>query len=96
MPAIIPTRGNKFSYTVTIPLDASAAAASTEFIFKVWILDLQMPSYVAAGSTSTSIPTAYGFCNEFGIDAIIYARALTVTTGAGDNEVHRAYITTPA
>jgi enamine deaminase RidA (YjgF/YER057c/UK114 family) len=95
LPSIIPLRGDKFVHTVTFPIDASAAASATKFVFKVWMLDMQVPSYVETGSTSTSIPTAYGFIGEYGIDAVIFARALTVTTGAGDNEVLRAYVTTP-
>jgi hypothetical protein len=94
LPAIIPTRGDKFVELIDFPVDSSAAATSTEFIFKIWILDLQVESYLMQGSSSSSVPTAYGFLNEFGIDAIIYARALTITSNAGDNEVHRAYITT--
>jgi len=93
--AMVPLRGDKFSVSITFPVDASAAASSTKFIFKVWMLDIQVPSYVAQGSTTTSVPTAYGMINEFGIDSIIYARALTVSSGAGDNEVLRAYLTTP-
>ena len=93
---MIPLRGDKFAESITFPVDASAAAASTKYLFKVWILDFQVPSYVETGSTSTSIPTAYGFISEFGLDSIIYARALTVSSGAGDNEVLRAYLTTPS
>lgn len=91
-----PVKGDKFTISITFPIDASAAAASTKYVFKVWVLDCQVPSYVEQGSTTASVPTAYGFINEFGIDSIIYARALTVSSGAGDNEILRAYVTTPS
>jgi len=92
---MIPNRGDKFIASEKIPIDASAAASSTAFVFKIWMLDLQIPAYVASGSTTTSIPTAYGLANEYGIDAVIFAVALTVSSGAGATEVLRAYITTP-
>jgi hypothetical protein len=93
---VIPTRGTKFTFSVKIPVDSSAASASTAYIFKIWILDCQVPSYVETGSTTTSIPTAYGFVSEYGIDAIIFNAGLTVSSGAGATNVLESYITTPA
>ena len=93
---IVPNRGDTFDVSIKIPIDASAAASSTAFRFGFWVHDFQMSSYVASGSPSTSIPTAYGFISEFGIDTVIHGTAtLTVGSGAGATQHMMTYVTTP-
>jgi len=92
---MIPSRGNTFDVSVKIPIDASAAASSTEFRFAFWVHDFQMPAYVASGSPSTSVPTAYGFLSEFGLDSVIHAHTLTVSSGTSATMQMMTYITTP-
>jgi hypothetical protein len=84
---IVPVKGESFSAKVDLPIDATAAAASSGFYFKVWLIDFQLEENVRAGSPSTSIPVAQGFIYEFGIDAVIYARAFAASSGAGANQV---------
>jgi len=95
IPAQIPVRSQKIQFSVKIPVDAASAASATKYIFKFWLIDNQVPAYVAQGSSSTGIPTAYGIVNEYGLDATIFARALTVSSGAGATEILRVYVTTP-
>jgi hypothetical protein len=96
IPEMIPEYGDKFALDITIPIDASGLAGSTAFSMNVWILDCQLLSNVAMGTTSGSVPTAYGCVGEFGIDAINHPRAYTTSSGAGSGMIHYADWTTIA
>lgn len=91
----IPSKGESFTVDIKIPLDTSAAGASEVGLFHIFLIDFQLESNVAAGSTTTSIPTGYGMVTggAYGIDAMIFARTWTVSSGVADNEIMRAYIT---
>jgi hypothetical protein len=89
-----PSKGSKLTFTVDIPIDAAAAAASTEFLFKVWVMDIQLESDVAVGATSTSIPTAYGMVTSYGPGALIQASAYSTSSGAGSGRILQSYLTT--
>lgn len=90
-----PSKGSKIDFTVNIPIDSAAAASSTAFLFRVWIIDMQRTANVAIGSVTTTMPTAYGFINAYGPQAAIQARAYTTSSGAGSGEALRVYCTTP-
>lgn len=87
LPALVPLKGNDFEKDFEIPVDASAAGSSSGYYFKAWCLDFQLEDNVAIGSTSSSVPSAYGMIGEFGLDAIIFARAYSTSSGAGANQV---------
>lgn len=91
----IPNRGTTFSFNVKVPVDASSATAATQYVFKFWLSDNQVADYVADGSMITTTETAYGLATAYGLSAPIFARALTVSSGAGATEVLRCYLTTP-
>ena len=63
-----------------------AAASAGKYIFKFWIIDFQLESSFAIGSSSTTVPTAYGMITAFGPAAMIQARAYTTSSGAGSNQ----------
>jgi hypothetical protein len=84
---VVPTKGTSFSESYDLPVDSNAAAASSGFYFKAWLIDMQLEENVRNGSPSTTIPTAHGFLNEFGLDAVIYARAFAASSGVGGNQV---------
>jgi hypothetical protein len=77
-----PIKGDNFELYINVPLDTTAAATSTGFSANFWLIDMQKEANVAIGSVSTSVPTAYGFIGEFGIDALIYAKAYSTSSGA--------------
>jgi hypothetical protein len=91
-----PAKGAKSSFSVNIPINSAAAAASTAFLSKLWVIDLQNPDNVAIGSVSTSVPTAYGFVTAYGPGAMVQAKAYTTSSGAGSGNVLQVYITTPS
>ena len=91
-----PTKGSKLSFTVTIPIDASAATASTEYLWKLWTLDCQLESDVAVGATTTSLPTAYGMVTAYGPGALVQATAYSTSSGAGTGRILQVYLTTAA
>lgn len=90
-----PAKGFKVDFSINIPIDSSAAASSTKFLFKFWIIDIQYEPNVQIGSVTTSIPTAYGFITSYGPGAMIQAKAYSTSSGAGTGEVLRVYCTTP-
>lgn len=90
------SKGSKHDFSVDIGIDATAAAASTAFLFRLWALDVQLESDVSVGSTSTSLPTAYGFVTAYGPGALIQAKAYTTSSGAGTGFIMYVYITTAA
>jgi hypothetical protein len=96
IPMQMPSKGNDFEVWIELPIDSSAASSSTTYAFKAWILDFQLEDNVAIGSVSTSIPTAYGMITEFGIDAIIHARAYATSSGAGTTQVLLWNLATPS
>ncbi len=76
------TKGSTWTQPIQIPV-YDAAAAAGRYIFRFWVLDNQLLSNVAIGSSSSTIPTAYGFISYYGLSAFIYARPYTVSSGAG-------------
>jgi len=90
----IPLRGNEFELDIEFPVDASAATTSTQYYFKVWLLDFQDLDNLKIGSTSSSVPTAYGMVGEFGPDTVIFAKAYSTSSGAGSGQVLSWVITT--
>jgi hypothetical protein len=92
----VPLKGESFSYNVEVPVDSSAAASDSGFYFKVWLIDFQLEENVQGGSPSTSIPTAYGMINEFGLDAVIYAQAFSASSGVAANQCLSFVLDTPA
>jgi hypothetical protein len=87
IPEQVPTKGQKFSLDITIQIDASALSDSTAYNMKVWVIDFQLLSNVAIGAVSTGIPTAYGMVGEYGIDAVIFAKAYSTSSGASSGEI---------
>jgi hypothetical protein len=63
-----------------------AAAATGSYIFKFWIIDFQLESSFAIGSSSTTVPTAYGMITAFGPAAMVQARAYTTVSGLANNQ----------
>ena len=96
IPEQVPIQGDRFTLSVKLPVDSSGASSSTTYTFKVWVLDFQLLDNVKIGSTSASVPTAYGAVGEFGLDSIIHARAYSVTGGAGAGQVLTFVLYTPA
>lgn len=96
MGPLYPTKGSKLAFTVPIPIDATAATASTAYLFKVWAMDCQLESDVAVGATTTSLPTAYGMVTSYGPGALIQASAYTASSGAGSGRLLQVYLTTAA
>lgn len=80
---IIPANGDKFSVTINIPFDVSAAAASTGYSLAYWCNDVQLESSVAGGAPTTSVPTVYGGVADYGIAAINNDETMTASSGIG-------------
>lgn len=76
----IPNRGEKFSFSVNVPIDASAQS-TTVFCIMAWIVDVQLEANIAMGSISTSLPTVYGFITAAGLGSIVEPLALTTSSG---------------
>lgn len=93
--AHFPTKGSKVDFKVEIPIDSSAASSSTEYLFKLWCIDINLPSNIAIGSCSSSVPSVWGFLTAYGPGDTIQSRAYSTSAGAGTNEILRAYFTTP-
>jgi hypothetical protein len=91
IPEAMPNKGDNFDFSLYFPFEPTAA--STGYSVNVWIIDFNKEAQVAAGSVSTTIPTANGGIAEFGIDAKIYATAFSTSSGAGSGMVHFADIT---
>lgn len=87
-------KGYKHTWVLEIPIEASAAAGSTAFLFKISILDIQYEGNVAIGQTSVTSPTAYGFITDYGPDPAVRNRAMTVSSGASATEMIRVHMTT--
>lgn len=90
----VPLRGNEFELDMEFPVDASAATTSTQYNFRLWVLDMQNEDNLKIGSTSSSVPSVYGMIGEFGIDTIIFARAYSTSSGVGSGQVLSWRITT--
>jgi len=97
IPALIPSKGTSYgSWQIRIPVDAASAAASTAFMFKVWIVEGQTEDQMKSGVGMTlSLPTIYGFITEIGPDNLRH-RGYTTSSGAGATQVVYAYVTTAA
>lgn len=91
-----PTKGSKLDLSIPIPIDATAATASTEYLFKLWAMDCQPQSDVSIGATTTSLPTAYGMITAYGPGALVQASAYTTSSGAGSGRILQVYLTTAA
>lgn len=96
MAGTFPSKGNSPKWSVDIPIDARAATASTEYLFKVYVNDCQKLSQISEVGTSTAVPSAYGFVTSYGVGAVLQNRALTLSSGAGSTEMLRVYLTTAA
>jgi hypothetical protein len=95
LPEIIPQNGDKFNKEFEIPIDASGAVTSTEYTFKMWVIDFQKVSSLRdSGTSTTTVPNKYGMLNEFGLDAMIHARAYSTSSGAGSGQALTWVITT--
>lgn len=92
----MPTKGNKANWQVSIPVDSSAATASTAYKFSVWLNDCQNLGTVGEVGSSTSVPTAYGFVTSYGVGAVVANTALTFSSGAGATMQLESYLTTPS
>jgi hypothetical protein len=90
-----PQSGMTNSFTVSIPM--SVTADSTKYKFSAWLLDCQnLDTLASQGSTTTAMPTAYGFVTSYGVGAVVQAVALTISNGASATPQLEAYITTPS
>lgn len=89
-----PAKGHKTDMSVEISLDATAAAGSTAFLFKFWLVDMHEMSDLANGHSSTTVATAYGFMTAYGPGAKMHNTAFTTSSGAGATEQLRVYLTT--
>ncbi len=96
VPEMIPNQGDSFLRDITIPIDSSGASLTTAYTFKVWLIDMQLEALFAEGTSTTTIYTARGFINQYGLDAMIFARAYQTSGNAGSNQVLTATIYTPA
>lgn len=95
VPEQIPVQGDRFTLDMKLPVDSSGASSSTDYTFKVWVLDFQLIDNVKIGSTSSTVPTAYGAIGEYGLDSIIHAKAYSVSSGAGTGQVLTFVLATP-
>jgi hypothetical protein len=93
MPAQIPAKGEKFSFTLEIPLDMTGVSGTSQWMFRIWIIDFQAETNVQSGSVSATVPSAYGCVGEYGLDAMIFARGYSTSSGAGSGEVISAQAT---
>lgn len=93
---MFPTKGTKANWQVSIPVDSSAAAAATAYLWKIWVIDCQNLANVPIGAVSTTMPTAYGFVTSYGVGAAVQATAPSASSGAYSGEVMRTYLTTPS
>lgn len=89
------SKGSKMDFKVRIPVDSSAAASSSGFMFKIWAIDMQLEANVAIGSVSTTVPTAYGFVTAYGPGAMIQASAYSTSSGAATGRILQSVCTTP-
>ena len=94
VPEQIPRKGSDFELNIPLPIDASAASSSTQYTFKVWLIDFQLESDIASGTCTSSVPSAYGMVGEYGLDAMIFARPYATSSGAGTTQVLTAVIAT--
>jgi hypothetical protein len=86
-PLIPPTRSKKFPtgrYEITV--DSSQMASSTAYSMKVWVLDWQKPSDVAAGAlsngtTTAALPSVYGMVTEYGGDGTVHLWGWSTSSG---------------
>ena len=92
---LLPIKGDSINKIWYLPIDSSGASSGVGFYFKLWLIDFQHPDNVKFGYPSTSIPSTYGLITEFGIDAVIYARAFSVSSGVAGNQVLSWVMTTP-
>ena len=96
VPEQIPVQGDKFSVDIKLPVDSSGASSTTDYTFKVWVLDMQLINNLADGSTSSSVPSSYGGISQYGLDAIVHAKAYSTSSGSGTGQVLTFVMTTPA
>ena len=96
MSLAFPAKGNAPKWSVEIPIDATAATASTAYLFKAWINDCQKLSIISEVGTSASVPSAYGFVTSYGLGAVAHAPVLTLSSGAGATMQLMVYLTTAA
>ncbi len=70
-----------------------AEAASGMYIFKFWLIDVQLPTSIAIGSATTTVPTAYGLMTAYGPGAMVQARAYSTSSGAGSGQAITCWVT---
>lgn len=87
-------KGVKDEWSIPIPIWSQAD--NTEYLFKLWCIDMQKPESVAAGYTTTTVPTAYGFLTAYGPGAMLQASAYTTSSGAGSGRILQSYLTSPS
>jgi hypothetical protein len=78
----------------SIPVPTYCAAASAaRYIFRFWILDVQLLSSVAIGSTTTTVPTAYGMVTALGPGVMVQATAYSTSSGVGSGQAITCWAT---
>lgn len=82
----IPTRGTKFDFSLEISIDAASLTASTAYSMDAWFHDINLPSNVANGAPTGTLPTVYGMMTELGCDDMVHTEVMTVTSGATETE----------
>jgi len=92
--ACVPTAGQKAADKyILIPVYSTAAATSTMYTFKFWVMDLQQTVNVGQGSTTIGVPTAYGV-SQIGPGIVIHGCAFTVAAGIGATQQLQCFVTT--
>ena len=92
----VPSTGGKFSISIPFTVEDSGLAASTEFEVEGWAFDCQKVSNVARGSTTASLPGNNGFISDLGLDTVLQALALTVSSGSAATMQSMTHFTTNA
>jgi hypothetical protein len=88
------TKGSVLTFSLPIPIDASNCPKTTKYKFSFWILDNQNPNGVALGTTSTTMPSAYGFIIAYGPQTVLQTMRYTSSSGAGATAQLETYVTT--
>jgi len=92
----LPRTGEKFSISVPFTVEDSGLTASTEYEVEGWAFDCQKLDNVARGSTTASLPGNNGFISDPGLDTVLQALALTVSSGSAATMQSMTHFTTNA
>jgi len=92
----VPNTGEKFSISIPVTIDDAGLAASTEFEFEGWAFDCQKLANVERGATTAALPGVNGIIAEYGIDTVLQALALTVSSGSAATMQSMGHFTTNA